>query len=239
MSSVSDVTALLDRIDTLILNSLPRIRELRFERRFKPDSSPVTAADFLVEDLVREALLSYFGRVQFIGEESFDAAAPASREDWIAVVDPIDGTENFTSGLKEWGTAISLWHRGSHVASLITMPELGDRLLTGDRPQLQTSRVTGFSSSITPELVTDLSTAGEARIMGCAVYNLYNVSRGAFARFTNPKGAYTWDMLAGLVLAQEQGCDVTVEGMPYDGRYLEPDRRYRFDIRHRYDLHPR
>ena len=74
--------------------------------------------------------------------------------------------------------------------------------------------------------------------MGCAVYNLYNVIRGSFARFTNPRGAHAWDLLPGLMLALEHKCDVEVEGKPYHGEFLEPGRKYRVDIRHRYDLHP-
>ena len=71
--------------------------------------------------------------------------------------------------------------------------------------------------------------------MGCAVYNLLNVTRGSLARFINPSGAKSWDVLAGLMLAREHGCHVKVEGRDYDGRYLGPDKRHRFDVLHRYD----
>ena len=62
------------------------------------------------------------------------------------------------------------------------------------------SRITGFSSSMHPQITASLNEGGENRILGCAVYNLFNVARGAFARFVNPKGARVWDLLAGLML---------------------------------------
>jgi myo-inositol-1(or 4)-monophosphatase len=95
----------------------------------------------------------------------------------------------------------------------------------------------GLSSTVSPETNAVLQTIREARITGCAVYNLFNVARGAFARFVNPRGAYSWDLLAGLQLATELGCRVELDGDLYDGRFLAPGRRYRVDIQHRHDLH--
>jgi myo-inositol-1(or 4)-monophosphatase len=179
-----------------------------------------------------------------IGEESFGEnslggeGACGPRSGWIAVLDPIDGTENFCSGLKEWGVSLSLWNGSDHAGSLLMLPELGDFMATGVPIERVRSRITGYSSSIHPTIVSEILQGGEARIFGCAVYNMFNVTRGALARFVNPKGARSWDLLAGLMLAREHGCEILVDGQAYDGAFLEPDRRYRVDIRHRYDLHP-
>lgn len=75
-----------------------------------------------------------------------------------------------------------------------------------------------------------MSNPGEYRIFGCAVYNIYNVIRGSFKRFINPKGAYVWDILPGTMLAFEQGCRVLVDDAPYNGTYLDPSRKYRITI---------
>lgn len=233
------IAGLLAEARALIADSLPEIEARRYDIRWKDDDSPVTEADIFLERRLTGWLAERLPGLTMIGEESFAAAPPAAaRDGWIAVLDPIDGTENFCSGLKEWGVSLSLWHGGAHRGSLLMLPELGAHLATGAPLRRMRSRITGFSSSITPEIVAGLENAGEARITGCAVYNLYNVTRGAFARFVNPKGARSWDLLAGLMLAREHGCDIRVDGEPYDGSFLEPDRRYRVDIRHRYDLPP-
>ena len=232
--------SLLKAVRVLVDASLPDLLERRFDIRWKADGSPVTEADLLLEQRLTTWLGERLPGLRIIGEESFDAGAPAAMaEGWIAVIDPIDGTENFCSGLKEWGVSLSLWNGGEHAGSLLMLPELGESLASGDAVARVPSRITGYSSSMHPAIASGIAGGGENRIFGCAVYNLFNVARGAFARFVNPRGAHVWDLLAGLMLAREQGCDILVDGTTFDGSFLDPHRRYCVDIRHRYDLHPR
>ena len=233
-----DATVLLRGVRSLVVQSLPEVLARRHELEWKPDGSPVTAADRLLEARIADWLGARLPGLTLIGEETF-AGGRAPNGGWIAVLDPIDGTENFCSGLKEWGVSLSLWEGRAHRGSLVMLPELGDHLATGDTIEPMRSRIVGFSSSFTPAVAEGLAAAAEGRILGCAVYNLFNVTRGALARFVNPKGACAWDLLAGLMLAREHGCDILIDGESYDGSFLEPDRRYRVDIRHRYDFHPR
>jgi myo-inositol-1(or 4)-monophosphatase len=234
---MSEVAALLDGVRALVAESLPEVLARRGTVRWKADDSPVTEADVLLEQRIADWLAARLPGLAVIGEESY-AGAPVPAEGWIAVLDPIDGTENFCSGLKLWGVSLSLWEGRAHRGSLLMLPELGEHLASGDALPAVRSRIAGFSSSWSREIGDGLAASAEGRIFGCAVFNLYNVARGALARFTNPKGARSWDLAAGLMLAREHGCAVTVDGKDYDGSFLEPDRRYRVDIRHRYDLHP-
>lgn len=228
---------LLQSVADLVIASLPRILVGRSEVTWKADGSPVTAADTYVEGLVRDFLMARIPDLSFVGEESFGEASSLQGR-FLALLDPIDGTENFCSGLKEWGTSFGLWCEGRHLGSLLLLPELGDRLMSGERIARHRSRISGFSSSYCDEIGEAIAATRESRIFGCAVYNLYNVARGAFSRFSNPKGAYAWDLLPGVMLCLEQGCDVSVDGSRFDGRFLDPHRRYSVDIRHRHDLHP-
>ncbi|MGK7870618.1 inositol monophosphatase family protein [Falsiroseomonas sp. E2-1-a20] len=232
-----DTRNLLSGVSELVMADLPSICARRFDVRWKADGSPVTSADLMVEERVRAYLAQHIADLTFIGEESFDPASFKSGRA-IALLDPIDGTENFCSGLKEWGVSLGLWLDGQHQGSMLLLPELNERLMTGDKIQHIKSRITGFSSSFSEGIITQMRAVPESRILGCAVYNIYNVARGAFSRFSNPKGAYAWDLLPGLMLALEQGCEVLVDEEIFDGRFLEPHRRYRVDIRHRHDLHP-
>jgi myo-inositol-1(or 4)-monophosphatase len=215
----------------LIDDHLREIIALRYVVSWKADGSPVTEADRMIEPLVHEHLSDLLGDVGLVGEESYHPDAP-EHHGWRVVLDPIDGTENFCSGLKIWGVSVSLWFDHAHVGSLLYAPELGERLMTGDRFEPVGSRITGLSSAVSPVLVGELENAVEARILGCAVYNLINVIRGSFRRFVNPVGAYSWDLLAGVQLALEHGLKVRLDDQPYDGHYLSPGRRYRVDIRH-------
>lgn len=227
---------LLGEVRTEVVAMMPEILLRRSDVRWKNDGSPVTAADILIEERLSSFLVARLPGLIVQGEESW-IAGPQPSAGWVAVLDPIDGTENFCSGLSEWGISLSLWQDNQHAASMLLLPELDGCLMTGDRLEQMHSRIVGLSSTVSDEAIAVLQTLHEARITGCAVYNLYNVVRGAFARFVNPKGAYSWDLLAGLQLALEHGCAVKLDGLPYDGRFLSPGRRYRVDIQHRYDLY--
>lgn len=216
----------------------PRLDSYRSEVTLKEDDTPVTSADRLVQRALEGTLRADLPDLTFVGEED-EGSWSARTEGWVAVVDPIDGTENFTSSLPEWGTAVSLFRDGAHVASMIALPELGRRLITGDVVLYAHSRITGFSSGIAETLAQKLAKTPQSRILGAAVYNFYGVITGRLASFINPVGAYSWDLLAGLALAKEHNCEVFVDDEPYDGRYLEPGRRYRVEVHHRHDRHPR
>lgn len=224
---------------SLLLDSLlPQLDVLRADVDLKEDDTPVTAADLLVQQKLETLLRAAFPDLTFVGEEQ-EAAWEESSQGWVAVVDPIDGTENFASSLVEWGAAISIFHSGVHAASMIALPELGRRIITGDKVDYARSRIAGFSSGMNQTLADRLAESPQARIYGAAVYNFYGVVTGRLASFTNPVGACSWDVLAGLSLALEHNCEVFVDDEPYDGRYLEPGRRYRVEVHHRYDRHPR
>ena len=236
----ASVTTLLRDVREFVEETLPALFERRYDISWKSDGSPVTEADLLLEQRLTAWLRERLPGLGVIGEESFAEGAPAlAREGWVAVLDPIDGTENFCSGLKEWGVSLSLWHEGEHAGSLLMLPELGESLASGEDVVRVPSRITGYSSSMDPAILAGIAQGGETRIFGCAVYNLFNVTRGALARFVNPKGACAWDLIAGLMLAREQGCDILVNGKTFDGSFLDPHRRHIVDIRHRYDFHPR
>lgn len=219
-------------VELLVNNLLPTLSSLRGNVKIKTDNSPVTDADLLVEQEVEALLRKVLGELNFYGEESFTKASH-SVDGWVAVLDPIDGTENFVSGLRTWGLSLTIWNSGTHVCSLLMLPELGERIVTGEKLEYFSSRITGFSSTISSELAAQLSKAGEVRISGCSVFNLISVIKGSYSRFVNPVGAYSWDLLAGVVLALEHECEVLIDDEPYYGAYLEPGKKYRVDVRHK------
>ena len=223
------VRELLVDFKDLVVGVLPEVLERRTDVRLKSDGSPVTQGDVFLEERLRSLAIERLGEVDFVGEESYLKSSTSSAQ-WTVVVDPIDGTENFTSGLKIWGTSVSIWKNSQHYGSLILLPELGESLMTGDRIKLSRSRISGFSSSLNEDLVHAVVESGEARIFGCAVYNLLNVIRGSYKSFVNPVGAKSWDLIGGLQLALEHGCKVKVNDELYSGGYLEPAGKYRFEI---------
>lgn len=86
----------------------------------KSDSSYVTRADEEGEQMIRDALAHYgYG---FLGEET---GLSDSDSDFQFVVDPIDGTTNYTVGDPDWLVSIGLTYKGEPVAGVTYQPELG------------------------------------------------------------------------------------------------------------------
>ncbi len=98
------------------------------EVELKADRSPVTAADRGAEELMRDLIGRTFPAHGVIGEE-FGPDRPDAEFVWV--VDPIDGTKSFTTGVPLFGTLIGLLHEGLPVLGCIHQPVL-QQLLIGD-----------------------------------------------------------------------------------------------------------
>lgn len=88
----------------------------------KEDESPVTRADRETELYIREALARQFPQDGILGEE-FGAAGLDSRRIWV--VDPIDGTKSFVTGVPLFGMLIGLLADGVPQLGIIRLPALG------------------------------------------------------------------------------------------------------------------
>jgi inositol-phosphate phosphatase/L-galactose 1-phosphate phosphatase/histidinol-phosphatase len=85
----------------------------------KPDHSPVTAADRAAEAAMRRLIATRFPDHGIIGEEYGPERAEA---EFVWVLDPIDGTKSFISGVPLFGTLIALAQRGRPVLGIIDQP---------------------------------------------------------------------------------------------------------------------
>jgi histidinol-phosphatase len=118
----SDLAFALELADLADSLSLPRFRadDLRVET--KPDLSPVTDADTAVERALRERIARDRPGEGVLGEEEGDDGGAVR---WI--LDPIDGTRNFSRGLPVWATLIALERDGALEVGVVSAPALGRR----------------------------------------------------------------------------------------------------------------
>lgn len=216
----------------LIKKNLPKILKLRDIKMVKKDNSFVTEGDLLCQKLILDYVDSLSESFYVVSEELDATNFCYNEKNNYIVIDPIDGTENFTSGLKEWGISVSIYKNGSHFESMLDLPELNLKLVTGDKVPKYNSRIYGLSSSLTKNDLMKVESGFEYRITGCCVYNIYNIINGSFAVFENFKGAYVWDILAGINIALEHNLKVVLDGKKYNGEFLSPNKKYRFRIQH-------
>jgi myo-inositol-1(or 4)-monophosphatase len=89
---------------------------------------PVTAADRAAEDAMRMMIKKNFPAHGIIGEEFGNERADA---EYVWVLDPIDGTKAFITGMPAWGTLIALTRKGEPVYGMMHQPFTRERF-TGD-----------------------------------------------------------------------------------------------------------
>ncbi|MBL8588822.1 MAG: histidinol-phosphatase [Methylobacteriaceae bacterium] len=80
---------------------------------------PVTEADKAGEAVMRQMIRRNFPLHGVVGEE-FGSDRPDAEYCWV--LDPIDGTRAFISGVPLWGTLIGLEHRGRPVYGMMHQP---------------------------------------------------------------------------------------------------------------------
>src|SRR5919109_5331404 len=94
----------------------------------KPDLSPVTIADRNAEAAMRRLIAARFPNHGIIGEEYGAERADA---EFVWVLDPIDGTKSFISGVPNWGPLIALLRAGEPVFGVMNQPFTRERF-SGD-----------------------------------------------------------------------------------------------------------
>ncbi len=120
----ADLALALRLADAADAITLPRFRaaDLRVSR--KPDRSPVTDADTAAELALRAVIGAECPDDAVLGEEGGGVVAEAGRG-WV--LDPIDGTKNFSRGMPAWATLIALTVGGAAVVGVASAPALGRR----------------------------------------------------------------------------------------------------------------
>jgi histidinol-phosphatase len=102
--------------------SLARFRAADLRIETKPDLTPVTDADRAVERALRERIEAARPGDAVFGEEEGGAAAATG---WV--IDPIDGTRNFSRGVPVWATLIAFERDGVPECGVVSAPALGHR----------------------------------------------------------------------------------------------------------------
>jgi histidinol-phosphatase len=107
--------------------TIRRFRAADLRVSTKPDRSPVTDADTATEDLLRGELATARPADAVLGEERGGPSEPAAQGQRAWVIDPIDGTKNFSRGMPVWATLIALTEAGRPVVGVVSAPALARR----------------------------------------------------------------------------------------------------------------
>ena len=199
----------------------------------------VTETDLAVERAVADLLSREFPEHAILGEESM----AATRSDgWMWVVDPLDGTKNFSRGIPHFAFTLALCVEQEPVLGLTTHPLLGETFLalSGRGATLNGAAVTVSACESVKEAVVAIDLGyhdGRAaeqldlarrlwpgmqslRITGSAALGFAYVAAGRWDIYLHAD-LEPWDSAAGLLLVREAGG----VAMQRDGRRAGLDSR--------------
>ena len=92
-----------------------------FHTEYKEDDSPVTEADKTSDALIRDFLKKYFPSYSFLTEESKDDKSRLNN-DFVFIIDPLDGTEDFVHKDGQFTVNIALCYKHEIVVGVINVP---------------------------------------------------------------------------------------------------------------------
>ena len=230
----ADFSADLERIAEALERAKAALRRFtpgEVASRFKQGDDPVTEADTVIDALLRQ-FLPQEGDGWLSEETEDDLSRLGRRRVWV--VDPLDGTREFVTGIPEWCVSVGLVVDGEPVAGGLLNPSTGETILgarglgvtlngkparVSGRPSLAGSTVLASRSEVKRGewngYREDLLTI---RPTGSVAYKLGLVATGlAEATWTlTPK--HEWDVAAGVALVLAAGGAI-VTGSPAETRF--------------------
>ncbi|MFC6953218.1 inositol monophosphatase [Halorubellus litoreus] len=189
----------------------------------------VTQADRDAQTAVVDAIRDEFDADAIVGEEDDELkSVPEEGPAWV--VDPIDGTNNYVSGMRFWATSVAAVVDGEPVAAATVAPALGDTYVVGPEGARRNGDAIAVSEEADPERLVAVPTIwwdfdrrdeyaaactaaverfGDVRRFGCAQLALASVAEGAVGGTYTNVAANPWDTIAGVQLVREAGGRVT------------------------------
>jgi myo-inositol-1(or 4)-monophosphatase len=167
----------------------------------KEDGSLVTEIDIRLQKLLISFFKSIANNILVIAEEGAEVNQnyDLSESDFL-ILDPIDGTENFTFLKTMYGVALS-WRISGKEGHLIYIPVENTFITSSNIVSIKTKSTIDLYS--TKCLKTGfISSTDNARVLGSSSYMFYLLLSGKVRSYTYCDGAKIWDCYTGLALSK-------------------------------------
>lgn len=206
----------------LIARAMSRVDTLRIGKKAQNDF--VSEVDVAAEQKIIETIRRYYPKHSILAEES---GLSGDDEEFVWIIDPLDGTTNFLHGFPQFAVSIAVQHNGELEHAVVYNPinqELfvassgggaylnNRRIRVSDQRELDGALLgTGFPFKIQKHLDCYMDTfkalfpmTAGVRRAGAASLDLAFVAAGRLDGFWEI-GLQPWDMAAGALLIIEAG----------------------------------
>lgn len=188
---------------------------------YKQDKSIVTEADMAADKLIKEMIISNFPTHAVLSEET---GLSNSNSDYLWIIDPLDGTTNFSAQNPFFAISIGLLHKKKPIIGVVYSPiqnelfyaEVNSGAYMNDS-QIKVDNDSTFEKSFISycngrddksrrkmiKIFKNIKIKNNViRQVGAAALELCYVAMGRFGAFIMP-GVNSWDVLAGTLIVQE------------------------------------
>lgn len=191
-------------------------RQGALRARLKSDHSVVTDADLAADRFIENAIRESFPQELLLSEEQKPDFKPDSNQ-VVWIIDPLDGTTNFSLGLHIWGVSIARVVKGYTDSAAIYFPMLeelytaqrghgaylnGERLLLTEASKPKPASFFSCCSRTFRHYQVNLPY--KARILGSAAYSFCTLCSGA-ARIVFDATPKIWDIAGAWLVVEEAG----------------------------------
>tara|TARA_B100000686_G_scaffold351784_1_gene451534 strand:+ start:19636 stop:20544 length:909 start_codon:yes stop_codon:yes gene_type:complete len=202
-------------------------KPIHIEYKDSAQTDPVTEADKTVQDLLKTSILKSFPDHAVIGEED-QTGTNKTIPKYVWVIDPLDGTRNFSNGLRVFACSIGVLRDGIPIAGAIFIPTgnkggdivhavigkgayLNDTAIKiPDRGSPESVSLVGLPGSFHNYYQFTNRITGEPRILGSIAYELAMVATGVLQYSALLGSLAIWDVAAGLIIIKEAGGNIKV-----------------------------
>jgi len=182
--------------------------------------------DVEAQEAATRTIRERFPRHALLGEERTAERLDTTESPYVWVIDPIDGTVNFSHGIPQWCSSVAVQRNGRTIAGAVWAPDVnelytatedGPACLNGNPIRVSTvDRLdraivfTGLDKEIDPALhpfaFLERIALGtqKARVMGAAALDICHVGTGQGDGYFEA-GIYLWDVAAASLVVERAG----------------------------------
>lgn len=188
--------------------------------KMKGEENPLTQADLAANEFLFEKLSALFPEAGWLSEETVDSAERLEK-DWTWIVDPVDGTREFTLGIPEFVVSTGLAYRGDALLGCMVNPATqevfsgvvgmgatynGKPMAVSSHSTLEAARLVCSRSEMKKGWFDAYAEQGVSpKPVGSVAYKFGLVGAGlAEATFT-PRPRSEWDIAAGVAIVHAAG----------------------------------
>ena len=223
LPQLEELLAIARRAGTAALSHFRQRDSLKVENKLN-DSDIVTSADRESESIITSFIRQHYPSHSILSEESGESQGKSGVR-WV--IDPIDGTTNFFSGIPFWGVSIGIERDGIREMAVVYAPATGEMFhaVRGEGAFLNGRRIhassenrlsravvsTGFpvDKDVNPDNNLDnvarvLPRIRDLRRLGAAAVDICYVAAGFLDAFWE-LNLHEWDVHAATLVLEEAG----------------------------------